>query len=284
MALPQEPRPGAEKGSLVWHDLDDVGRAADLTKLGEEVHLWLFALTATDTGGGSDAELLSSDEAARAARFRRDRDRQRFTKGRATMRRILASYLGANPAALGFAYGAAGKPELDGLQADGGLRFNLSHSEDLALLAVTRGRHLGVDLECIRAARDLSAIARRFFAPAEAAALAGFAPPLYEQAFFAIWARKEALLKAFGAGLSLPLHGFCVSADPREPAQLVSTAFRPAEARRWSLMDVSLEPPMQRFRAALAIEGPLPQCRYFRLGIGPASGSVNRAKSSSADC
>src|SRR3546814_6085223 len=94
----------------------------------------------------------------------------------------------------------------------------------------------------MRAGRDLAAIARRFFAPAEAAALAGFPPPLHAEAFFAIWTRKEALLKAFGGGLSLPLDGFCVSADPRQPARLLTLDFRPEALGRWSLSAIALEP------------------------------------------
>lgn len=253
----------------LWQQVgrDELGAEARLDRLGGALHLWAFLLAGAGATTAADADLLSPDEAARAKRFRFERDRSRFIAGRATLRRVLASYLDADPRSLSFSYGPAGKPEIAGPQAMDKLSFNLSNSADWALLAVSRGRCLGVDLERIPDSEDLAAVAKRFFAAAEAAALATYDRPLYAEAFCAIWTRKEALLKAFGAGLSLPLDGFCVSTDPRQPARLLSTEFRPAEAQRWTLLDVALEPPLAgTFRAALAVEGGLPVCRCFRLG------------------
>lgn len=248
---------------------------AALGDLSDQVHVWPFSLASTSAASAEEAKLLSADETARAERFHFDRDRQGFITGRAALRRVLAHYLEADPAALGFSYGPAGKPSLFEPPEGQELNFNLSHSAGWGLLAVTRGREIGVDLERIRSSDDLAAVARRFFARDEVAALADIDPALFEQAFFACWTRKEALLKAFGAGLSLPLDGFCVSLDPREPARLISTAFRPAEVRRWSLVDIDLGAPLkQDFRAALAVEGTSPECRYFRLGTLPSRGSA----------
>ena len=228
------------------------------------VDLWPIALDEIARQG--EAALLSADETARAARFRFDRDRQHFIAGRAALRRILARYLDRDPAALRFAYGPAGKPALGGAPQGEDIRFNLSHSAGQALLAVARGRALGVDLEALRMSDDLPAVAKRFFARGELSALASIPQALYAQAFFACWTRKEALLKAYGGGLSLPLDGFCVSVDPRAPARLISTDFDPGAAGRWSLMDLVLEAPLdQRFRAALAIEGLPPLCRFRSL-------------------
>jgi 4'-phosphopantetheinyl transferase len=283
--LPYRPRAEAQGAFGHRHDHDGGPAGAFLADLGDQIDLWTISLDGDVTSADRQASLLSADEAARASRFRMMGDRRRFAAGRAGLRRILAAYLRADPASLDFSYGPAGKPELAGQPSTSGLRFNLSHSEGWALLAVTRGRAVGVDLERMRAGRDLAAIAGRFFAPAEAAALAGFSPPLHEEAFFAIWTRKEALLKAFGAGLSLPLDGFCVSADPRQPAQLISIACRPGEFDRWSLLDVLLGPPLaQGFRAALAIEGRPRACRHFRLGEHPVEASTCRGVPPSAGC
>jgi 4'-phosphopantetheinyl transferase len=228
-----------------------------------EVHIWSFSLEYDDAHAEA---VLNAEEAIRATHFRFARDRHRFVNGRASLRRILGGYLGLEASELSFSYGPAGKPELGAPHVGAGLSFNLSHSEGWALLAVARGPRLGVDQERVRAMRDLSAVAERFFAPAEAAALERIELSLRTRAFYAIWTRKEALLKAFGAGLSLPLDGFCVSADPSAPARLLSTAFRPEEAARWSLLDIALVPsPAGDFCAALAIEGPLPPYRCFRL-------------------
>lgn len=259
--------PSHAAGESPWRSLrpGEVAAFVSLEAVAEEVHLWALPLAESDDEGAAET-LLSADERDRAARFRFARDRRRFSLGRAGLRRLLGIYLDRDPAALDFAYGPAGKPELAGSAEASGLRFNLSNSADWALLAVARGRQLGVDLEGIPEGRDLMAIARRFFAAEEVTAFEGFAADQRAEAFCAIWTRKEALLKAFGAGLSLPLDGFCVSADPAAPARLLSTAFRPAEAARWSLADIALAPPLAgAFRAALAIEGPPPHYRCFRL-------------------
>lgn len=255
-----------------------------LSEIGNQVHLWELPLIDPAAIEQDDLRLLSADENARATRFRFPSDRQRFIAGRASLRRILAQYLGKDPSALRFSYGAAGKPKLLEQDHGGMLHFNLAHSEDWGLLAIARSRTIGVDLERVRFSDDLGEVAKRFFAPAEGAALEEFAPPLYEQAFFACWTRKEAFLKALGTGLNLPLDGFCVSVDPRVPARLISTEFRPAEVKRWSLLDVALRPPLDRdFRAALAVEGAPPVCRYFRLGEEPLGDPTRRAASPSED-
>jgi 4'-phosphopantetheinyl transferase len=264
--LPQGPAAGPEEGG--WQGLgpDDLAPVATLERLGEEAHVWAFPLALPGWDEAGQEALLSADERARADSFRLDRHRSRFVVGRATLRQLLGHYLEADPAGLRFAYGPAGKPAVAGPEAEQGLSFNLSNSGDWALLAVAQGRRLGIDLEWVRNENDLGAVARRFFAAEEVAALESYVPPRRAEVFCAIWTRKEALLKACGAGLSLPLAGFCVSADPAAPARLLSTAFRPEEVAHWSLMDVALGPPLAgAFRAALAIEGPLPPCRRFRL-------------------
>ena len=120
--------------------------------LGEdEVHVWRIALDCGD--GDSLRSGLSSDELARAARFHFERDRTRFSVARAALREILAHYLGASPDEIAFVYGGHGKPAL--APPHGDLRFNLSHSHDVALCAVARGREVGVDVERIRELDDL---------------------------------------------------------------------------------------------------------------------------------
>lgn len=234
--------------------------------LGDQVHLWQLDLDHRAAAAPDDSALLSADETERAGRFRFEGDRRRFVAGRAALRRILGGYLDSDPAQLQFTYGPAGKPALSGQPAGATLSFNLSHSAERALLAVAAGRALGTDIERIRRSDDLAAVAGRFFARGEIAALGLLDHSLYIEGFFACWTRKEALLKAFGAGLSLPLDGFCVAVDPGTPAALLSTAFRPDEAERWSILDVSPTPTgSPAYRAALAIEGPQPVCRYFQL-------------------
>lgn len=150
--------------------------------------------------------LLSEEERARAGRFVSAARQARFVEAHAGLRTILGGYLGLRPGEVAFSKGEHGKPELAG---NSGLRFNLSHSRDLAILGVSCGVELGVDVEYIRPAS--AGIAERFFSEPEIAALAQVQPADYLAAFYACWTRKEAFLKGLGTGISGGLHTFSVS-------------------------------------------------------------------------
>jgi 4'-phosphopantetheinyl transferase len=155
-----------------------------------EVDVWRVPLDA-DSGWLRP----TSAEAQRAARFVTEPLRRRYLRSHAGLRAILRTYTAA---ALDFAEGEHGKPWLPTTPQ---LKFNLSHSHDLALVAVVRDIEIGVDVECLRPMEDCMAIAERFFPPAEAAALAEVPPAVREQEFFRRWTRIEAKLKARGIGL-----------------------------------------------------------------------------------
>lgn len=150
----------------------------------DEVHLWRVDVEAV---GGDELrwqEVLSADELARAARFHFARDRQRFVASRAFLRRILAGYLEASPQGLSFSYSKKEKPSLGPAHAGSNVMFNVSHSGGIALLAFTRGREIGVDVEQVRHDSDLEAIARRFFSAHEQAQLATLPTEVKREAFF----------------------------------------------------------------------------------------------------
>lgn len=153
-----------------------------------DVHVWAVDLREPAPGA---LALLSEGEIERAARFQFERDRRRFLAARAGLRRVLAGYLGCDAREIRFEAGAMGKPRTPGIE------FNLSHSHELALVAVAGTTPVGVDVEYLRPQSDAVAIARRFFPPAEAAAV-GADPG----AFFRVWTRREAWLKAEGSGLA----------------------------------------------------------------------------------
>jgi 4'-phosphopantetheinyl transferase len=217
-----------------------------------EVHLWRARLDLPAAAVEALALTLSPDEQERAARFRVPQVRARFTAARAILRDILGGYLGCHPSAVLFGYREHGKPFLAaGHEED--LRFNLSHSHGLALYGVCRGREIGIDLERIRHDREHDRLARRFFSPAEAAALQGLPPEQRVEAFFQCWTRKEAYLKARGEGLAAPLASFEVTLAPGEPAALRNVAGDPREAGRWWLAAIQ---PGSGYAGALAVEGP----------------------------
>ena len=132
------------------------------------------------------------------------------------------------------------------------LSFNLSHSHNLALYAVTQGREIGVDVEFIRNDINLLGIAKRFFSDQEYAELQEFPQSCQLQTFFDCWTRKEAFIKAKGEGFSLPLRQFDVSVTPGKPAALLRTEWNPDEAALWSLKSLN---PAPGYAAALAVKG-----------------------------
>jgi 4'-phosphopantetheinyl transferase len=162
--------------------------------------------------------LLSPQERARAARFHFDRDRHRFIAGRGHLRELLGGMLGVPPAEIKFSYNAYGKPET------AGVRFNVSHSEWMALMAISRSRVVGVDIERKNRAFVNDRIPERFFSPAEVQALRALPEGQQTEAFFNCWTRKEAYVKARGLGLSLALDSFDVSLAPGEPARFLRGA------------------------------------------------------------
>lgn len=214
----------------------------------EEVGVVAAALDAPTPTQAELLETLSGDERQRAARFVFDVHRRRFIAARGLLRRHVAALVGAAPASLRFEYGAAGKPSLAWPEAT--LRFNLSHSGDRAVLAFSVAFELGVDIEKARDDIDHRAISERFFSPAECLALRHEPVERRCRAFFEIWTRKEAFVKACGGGLTIALDSFDVSLG--EPARLLRVA---GETDARSLASVETLPAPDGYCAAIAILG-----------------------------
>jgi 4'-phosphopantetheinyl transferase len=222
-----------------------------------EVHVWRIAL-ADEVLADRYWNLLSDDERARAERFYRRAHRDRYVVAHGALRRIIASYVGERPDRLTFTAGEHGKPMLvAGSSASrSGIEFNLSHSADLALLAVARGRAVGVDLEQWSEETEHLEVAERFFSPVERAALKAMSAERRHvvAGFFAAWSRKEAYLKATGHGITRGLHHFDVSLEPDGPARLLGDRLDAQATERWAMC--ALEPG-DRYSAALVVEAPL---------------------------
>ncbi len=189
---------------------------------------------------------LSPNERQRAAKFHFDKDRNRYIVSHASLRGILAGYLQRAPEELSFSVNEYGKPFL----ADHELEFNLSHSGDYALIAVTRGRNIGIDVEQILAEVEIEELARRNFSPREVTELTALPPEQRLNGFFNCWTRKEAYIKAQGLGLSLPLDSFDVSLG--EPALLRATRPNADEAAQWTMLPLDVD---SGYAGALAVRG-----------------------------
>lgn len=182
------------------------------------------------------AELLDDGERTRAARFSFDEPRRRFIVSRGRLRRTLQSLGAGDAAALRFVTGAHGKPTL----VDGALRFNVSHSDDLWVCAVSRDREIGIDVERRRPDRPFDRLAARFFSPPEAEQVLALEGEERMAAFYRCWTRKEAWLKARGFGISIPLDSFQVTVAAGEEPRLVASAGEPGEERRWRFASLDL--------------------------------------------
>jgi 4'-phosphopantetheinyl transferase len=215
----------------------------------DEVHVWRVSLD--ESQSPKFEALLDDDERMRAARFRFEEHRNRFTVARGALRSILGCYLEVEPTVLQFSYGRYGKPELAEGFAPIAISFNLSHSGELMLMAVTRGREIGVDIELINQEFATSDVAERFFSRREILSLRTQPQQLQTEAFFNCWTRKEAYIKARGEGLSLPLDQFDVSLES-SGASLLDNRITPGEVTRWSLRELH---PAPAYCAAVAVEG-----------------------------
>lgn len=218
----------------------------------EDVHVWRASLDVTGERLRSLQRTLSPDERERAERFHFERDRRRYIIAHGVLRDILSRYLGVGPGLLRFHRGPHGKPALTETFGGGELGFNLTHSNELVLCAVTRSRKVGIDLEHMRTGFSEVQIAEQFFSSREIEELRSLSPEVRREAFFSCWTRKEAYLKAIGEGLLSPLDHFSVSLTPEEPAVLRHVAGDPSEAARWSLRALT---PGPGYAAALVVEG-----------------------------
>lgn len=211
------------------------------------VNVWIRTLQVSSATESACYEVLTPGERERAARYLVGRPRNAFILTRGTLRSLLARYVGVTPQGLSFRYSKHGKPLLDG---PSDLRFNVSHTDGLALIAFVRTREIGVDVEKIHAAPDVRKLAERFFSVRERHFLECLSGDELQSAFFRCWTRKEAYVKARGEGLSLPLHQFDVSVAPNECRALLATRPDPSEADRWIVQDL---PVKHGYTAALAV-------------------------------
>ncbi len=216
--------------------------------MADEVHLWRAELDVAPALLDLLGACLSREETERAARFRTELDRARFVAARGWLRTLLARYLNCGPSEISLAVGPGGKPHLAGGQ--GWLRFNLAHSDRVAVCAVALDREVGVDLERLRPDFPIDDVARNFYSIRERADLAALPRSDRLRAAFDCWTRKEAYLKAVGTGLLRPLDEFDVTVRPGEPLRLCDR--RGFDGRRWSLHGFDAG---EGYSAAVVVEG-----------------------------
>ncbi len=216
-----------------------------------ELHVWHARLSELTDELPRLSSLLCPEERARAERFCFDRDRIPFILSRAILRSLLAQYCHTPAAEIAFGYGPRGKP---GIAPCGGaqIEFNVSHTLDMAVYAITRGRPLGIDVEYVREVKDADGIVARQFAAEEVAAYRALPAAAKQRGFFYLWTRKEAYIKALGEGLGHPLDNFAVSLEPGTAARILRIGSSRELPSGWTLLDLTLGP---SYVAAVALRG-----------------------------
>ncbi len=229
----------------------EAGSLRSLTLGDKDVHIWRASLRQSPAIVQQLRQTLSKDEAVRAARFHFPHDREAFIIARSILKSLLAGYLSVELHQLTFGYQQAGKPFLSGDLANQ-IFFNVSHSHEMALYALSHQPNTGIDIEYIRPIIDMEQIAMNNFSVNENAQLQLLPPHMVMEGFFNCWTRKEAYVKAIGSGISHPLQDFDVSLMPGEPVRLLSISGSQSEAARWTLSDLK---PSAGYAAAVVVEG-----------------------------
>ncbi|VAX00515.1 hypothetical protein MNBD_GAMMA19-927 [hydrothermal vent metagenome] len=224
---------------------------ADFTISDNEVHLWQASLDQSCSRIQELEQLLCPAEKLRAGKFVFDKHRRRFIAGRGFLRNILGGYLNQQAVNLEFSYGPQGKPALISPNIHDKLYFNVSHSHEMALYAISRNRQVGVDVEYLRTKQDVENIAQRYFYPGECEVIGSLSAEKKKEAFFKAWTLKEAYAKATGEGLSV-LEQVETSLSPDGPATLLNVHGNSGALAHWLSRQIHLFPD---YMAALVVEG-----------------------------
>ena len=218
----------------------------------DKIHVWKACLHIPSSMARKLWSLLNPEEQQRANRFRFNTHRQKFIASQSALRLILGRYLNEDPRVLSFEKESWRKPYLSRPATSSHLSFNLAHSGEHAVYAVSWDRRVGIDIEYHRLKLDVAGIIESVCSTKEKLCMKKLSLIQQQEAFFACWTRKEAYLKATGKGLSLPLNRLTVSFMPGEPAALLDVNGEAEERSRWLIRNRAVEPD---YTAALVGEG-----------------------------
>lgn len=229
------------------------------------VDIWRTRLGEEYTQATPGERILSEEERNKANRFRSWKHGREYSAAHVFLRIILSHYAGVAPEALEFCTGAYGKPRLAGGDAVGKIQFNLSHSENQAVLAVTSEMGVGVDVEYVRPDLDIEGMAKDILSVAEVAVLGAAPENLRSSVFFRFWTRKEAIVKGLGQGLSFPLTAIDVSDSTPVCADPGGNPQRESDLAEWVLYDLDT---VEGYAGALAVRGEVWDRRFFSVVEG----------------
>lgn len=215
-----------------------------------EIHVWCSDLDQPSSIVESCRNVLSHEEIAVANRLRSSSDVSRYVVAHGLLRKIIATYLEIAPEVIAFQQGRSGKPLLEFPTEAPKLRFNMSHSGDAAVYALSASNEVGIDLEQLRIVAGAEAIVHRNFSTIEQATWSALNAEDRHTAFLRCWTRKEAYLKATGVGLEGDLRGFSVSYAANQDPALLSIDNGHDNPAQWSLLELV---PVHGYVGALAV-------------------------------
>jgi len=232
-----------------------------LTLAPGEIHLWQACLEIESVQLDIFYQQLSDDERARSDRFRDRKDRERYIAAHGFLRTILSRYLGTKPDQLTFHRNEYGKPFLCSAGCQD-IRFNMSRSGGISLIAVARDHEVGVDIEHVRSMPEYMQVAEHSFCQGECLFLCSLDPEVQLETFFRYWTLKEAFVKARGRGLSIPLDQFEVCFQGEKPILRGASGMDSIDTQDWSLLELNPHP---GYAAGLAVEGSMGCISFWRL-------------------
>jgi len=219
--------------------------ASDWVLEAQTVHLWWISLDVSEENLQNLSSLLSESEKIKADRFKFPQHQRRYQAVHGILRIILARYLNLDPTQINFTHSDRGKPYLTDDCNPLNLQFNLSHSENMAIVGISRDRPIGVDVETVRPMENSLQLAKRFFCSSEYDLLTQAIPEERDKLFFQLWTAKEAYLKATGEGISGGLNQVEIALNPLRFTNLPN----------WYLQSFKSNPDDdQNYWAAIALE------------------------------
>lgn len=227
------------------------------------VHVWRAYFQPTLICDREFLDSISKDEMERAQRFIRQSDRDRYIFSHGLLRSLLSAYVDCAPQQIVLEAKQYHKPFLVCPDSSNDFRFNLSHSEDMVLIAITREVEVGIDVEYMRRFPDALRIVNSTFSVDERCFLNSLPPEDFEEAFFTCWTSKEAFLKGIGKGLSFPLDKFSIDFQNGTSEGLVHVHDDLGKAYWWKIIKLF---PGPGYSGALAIDELGSQPQFFEYG------------------
>lgn len=225
-----------------------------------QIDVWRLNLCLNEEDFKYYQSILDESEKKRAAAFLDNNDRSQWVAAHGQMRLILAMYTGITPSKIPLVQRHGEKPFIQ----DSKLFFNLSHTKNYALLALSNTGEIGIDIEYKREAAKIEAISRSTFSESEQSAILAVEGEERKTRFFRCWTKKEAFIKAIGKGFSYDTKSFSVPVESDGPSQVIQFSDKDYDTKDWTLLAFI---PSADSQAALAFAFTLSLINFLEMSL-----------------